>query len=195
MHPHLLSLGKPLDHIPPLTKRNPKRNDTPHKPFHLCNPLLEKKTGLFPTISFGEVNLSLGDVILYLRELGPSPRKTTLTGETCHSPAFSLREVKLYAIFFLRGKNLRGTILSSSRNLLLFRGTTLSPYPLLRNLPSALSLGKAGLLTFFLRMVTFPTTLSFKGVNLPLGEKAMFLEEHSLNMPASFFLGVVNLPR
>ena len=41
--------------------------------------------------------------------------------------------------------------------------------------------------------VTFPTTLSFGGVNLPLREKSLFLEEHSLNLPASFSLGTVNL--
>ena len=34
----------------------------------------------------------------------------------------------------------------------------------------------------------------FGGVNLPLGEKARFLEEHSLNLLASFSLRVMNLP-
>ena len=92
-------------------------NDTPPKPFHLCNPLLGKKIGLFPTIYFGEVNLSLGDIILYLGELGQSPRKIGLTRGTCPSPTFSLGEVKLSAIFSLWGKNLpfEGVILSSSR--------------------------------------------------------------------------------
>ena len=33
-----------------------------------------------------------------------------------------------------------------------------------------------------------------RGKCLSLGEKALFLEEHSLNMPASFSLGAVNLP-
>ena len=63
-----------------------------------------------------------------------------MTGGTCFSPAFSLKEVKLSAIFSLGGKN-----------------------------------------------------LPFRGVNLPLGEKARFLTEHYLNLPVSFFLGVLNL--
>ena len=33
-----------------------------------------------------------------------------------------------------------------------------------------------------------------RGVNLPLGEKALFLEERSINLPASFSLGEMNLP-
>ena len=136
-----------------------------------------KKTGLFPTISFGEVNLSLGDIVLYLGELGPPLRKTGLIGGTCPFPAFSLEEVKLSIIFSIGGKDLPfgGVILSSGKNLLLLRGTTLSLYPSLKNLPSALSLGKTGLFTFFLGKLTFPTTFSFGGVNLPLGEKALFL--------------------
>ena len=77
--------------------------------------------------------LHLGDIILYLGELGPPPGKTGLTEGTRPSPANSLEEV------------------------------------------------------------TFPTTLSFGGVNLPLREKTLFLEEYFLNFPASFFLGVVNL--
>ena len=36
--------------------------------------------------------------------------------------------------------------------------------------------------------------LPFGGINLPLGEKALFLKENSLNLPISFSLGVVNLP-
>ena len=121
-----------------------------------------------------------------LGELGLPPTKIGMDGETCLSPPFFHGEVKLSAIFSLEEKNLPlgQVILSSYRNLLLLRRTTLSPYPPLGNLPSALSLG----------IVTFPTTLSFRGVNLPLGEKALFLEEHSLNLPASFSLGEVNLP-
>ena len=156
-----------------------------------------EKKGLFPTISFGEVNLFLGDIILYLGELGPPPRKPGMTGGTCPSPTFSLKEVKLFAIFSLRGKNLPfgGVILSSSRNLHLLRGATPSLNPPLGNLPLALSLGKIVLFAFFLGTVTFPISLSFRGVNLPLEEKALFLEEHSLNLPASFSPGAMNLSR
>ena len=49
-------------------------------------------------------------------------------------------------------------------------------------------------LAFFLRELTLPVDFSFKGVNLPLREKAIFLKEHSLNLPASFSLGEMNLP-
>ena len=35
--------------------------------------------------------------------------------------------------------------------------------------------------------------LPFGGVNLPLGEKTLFLEEHSRNLLASFSFGAVNL--
>ena len=145
-----------------------------------------EKTGLFPTISFRELNLYLGDITLYLGELGPPFGKIGLTRETCPSFAFFHGEVKLSAIFSLGEKILPfgRVILSSCRNLLLLRGTTLSPDPPLGHLPSALSLGT----------VTFPTTLSFRGVNLPLGKKALFLEERSLNPPVSFSLGAVNLP-
>ena len=147
--------------MPPLTRRNHKRNDTPYR---LC---------LLATSS--------------LRELGLPPGKTGMDGETCLSPTFFLGEVKLSTIFFLEENNLPHgkVILSSCRNLLFLRGTTLSPYPSLGNLPSALSLGT----------ITFPTTLSFREVDLPLGEKVLFLEEHSLNLPTSFSLGVVNQPR
>ena len=156
------------------------------------------ETDLFLTISFGEVNLYLGDIILYLGELGPPLRKTSLTRETCSSPTFSLGEVKLHAIFSIGEKNLPfgGVILSYGRNLLLLRGTTLSPYPPLGNLSSALPLEKTSLSAFILITVTFPTALSFRRVKrlLPLGEKALFLEEHSLNLLASFTLGLVSLP-
>ena len=110
-----------------------------------------ERTGLFLTISFGEVNLSLGDIILYLGELGPFPGKTCMTGETCSSLAFSLGEVKLFAIFSIGEKNLLfGVILSFSRNFLLLRGTTLSPYPHLENMLYALSLKN---------QVSFPSSL------------------------------------
>ena len=49
-------------------------------------------------------------------------------------------------------------------------------------------------LTFFLGELTFPVILLFRGVNLPLGEKALFLDEHSLNLPTSFSHGEMNLP-
>ena len=102
----------------------------------------------------------------------------------------------MFAIFSLEGKNLPfgGVILSSRRNLLLLRGITLSPDPPLRNLPFAISIGKTGLFAFFLGIVTFLTTLSFGGVNLPLRENALFREQHSLNLLVSFSLGEVNLP-
>ena len=88
-------------------------------------------------------------------------------------------------IFSLEEKNQRlgEVILSSSRNLLLIKGTTLSLDPPLRNMLSTLSLGT----------VTFPTALSFRGVNLPLREKALFLKEHYLNLPTSFSLGEMDL--
>ena len=109
---------------------------------------------------------------MYLGDLGPPPRKTCMTGGTCPSLTFSLGEVKLFAIFYLGGKNLPfgGVILSFGRNLLLLRGTTLSPDPHLGNLPSALSLGKIGLFAFFLGKVTFPTTLSLSSPYPRLGE-------------------------
>ena len=134
----------------------------------------------FSSFSLREMNLFLVNIILYLGEMGPPFGKIGLTGETCPSLAFFLREVKLSAIFSPREKILPfgGVILSSYRNLLLLKGTTLSPYPHLGHLPSTLSL----------RTVTFPVTLSFRGVNLPLGEKALFLEEHSLSLPVSFSL-------
>ena len=43
---------------------------------------------------------------MYLGELGPPPGQTCMTGGTCPSPAFSLKEVKLSTIFSLGGKNL-----------------------------------------------------------------------------------------
>ena len=69
--------------------------------------------------------------------------------------------------------------ISSNRNLLLLRGTTLSPDPPLGNLP----------------LVTFTTALSFGEVNLPLRKEELFLKEHSLNLPASFSLRAMSLPR
>ena len=134
----------------------------------------------------GEVKLSLVNIILYLEEIGPPFGNIGVSGEICLSLAFFLGEVKLHAIFSLKEKNLplREVILSSCRNLILLRGTTLSLDPPLENLLSAIFLGT----------ITFPTTLSFRGVNLPLREKALFLEGHSLNLPTSFSLGVVNLP-
>ena len=88
---------------------------------------------------------------MYLGELGPPLGKTGLTGGTYPSLARSLGEVKLYAIFSLRRKNLsfRGVILSSGRSLLSLRGITLSPYQPLGNLPLALSFGITGLFAFF----------------------------------------------
>ena len=88
-----------LYHMPPLIRRNPRRNDRPHKPFHLCNPFHGKKIGLFSTISFGEVNLYLGDIVLYLEELCLPLGKIGMTGGICLSYVFSLGEVKLSAIF------------------------------------------------------------------------------------------------
>ena len=133
---------------------------------------------------------------MYLGELGPPPTKTSLTRGTCPSPAFSLEDVKLSAIFSLRGKNLPfgRVILSFGKNLLLLRGTTLSSHPPLGNLTLALFLGKTGLFAFLLKTVTFPTTLSCGGVNLPYREKVLFLKEHSLNLSTSFSLEAVNLP-
>ena len=121
-----------------------------------------------------------------LGELGQPSGKIGLTGETCPSLAFFLGEVKLSTIFPPRENILPfgGVILSSYRNLILLKGTTLSPNPPLGHLSSVLSLG----------ITTFLTTLSFRGVNLNLGKKALFLEEHYLNLHVSFSLRVVNLP-
>ena len=44
----------------------------------------------FSCLSFGEMNLSLVNIIMYLGELGPSFRKIGLIGETCPSLAFFL---------------------------------------------------------------------------------------------------------
>ena len=97
------------------------------KGLYISTTLYLEKIGLFPTISFGEMNLSLGDIILYLGELGPPPKKTGMIGGTCPSIALSLGEVKLSIIFSLEDKNLAfgEVILFSGRNLLLLRGTTL----------------------------------------------------------------------
>ena len=118
-------------------------------------------------------------------EFSLPPRKTGLARETCLSPAFFLGEVKLSTIFSLEENNqpLGEVILSSCRNLLLIRGTTLSLDPPIGNMLFAISLGT----------VTFPTAFSFRGVNLPLEEKAFFLKEHSLNLPTSFSLGAMDL--
>ena len=129
-----------LYHMPPLTRRNPRRNDTPHRSFHLYNPFLGKNRFLFHHI-FWRSELSLGDIILYLGELGPPLGKIGLTGGICLSRVFSLGEVKLSTIFSLEEKN-----------------------------------------------------LPFGGVDLPLREKALYLEEHSLNLPASFSHEAINLP-
>ena len=109
---------------------------------------------------------------MYLGNLGPPPRKTCMTRGRCPSLTFSLGEVKLFAIFYLGEKNLPfgGVILSFGKNLLLLRGTTISPDPHLGNMPSALSLGKIGLFAFFLGKVTFPTTLSLSRPYPRLGE-------------------------
>ena len=71
-----------------------------------------------------------------------------------------------------------------------YLGEQLDPH--LGNLPSALSIRKTGLFAFFFGTVTFLITLSFGEVNLLLGEKAMFFEEHSLL--ASFSLEAVHIP-
>ena len=47
---------------------------------------------------------------------------------------------------------------------------------------------------FYLEEVKLSTIFSLGGKNLPLREKDMFLEEHSLNLPISFSLGALNLP-
>ena len=47
---------------------------------------------------------------------------------------------------------------------------------------------------FFLGEFTFHEILSFRRRDLSFGEQAIFLEEHSLNLLASFSLGEMNLP-
>ena len=149
-----------------------------------------EKIGLFPTISFEEVNLYLGDITVYLGEIGPPSRKIGLSRETCLSLTFFLGEVKLSAIFSLEEKNLPlEEVKFSLVNIILYLGEMGPPF------------GKIGLSgetclspAFFLGQLTFPIDLSFRGVTLPLGEKDFFLEEHSLNLHASFSLGEMILP-
>ena len=101
-----------------------------------------------------------------------------------------LGEVKLSTIFSLKEKNLPlGELKLSLVNIILY----------LREM--GLPFGNIGLsgetclsYAFFLREMTFPAYFSFRGVNFPLGEKALFLEEHSLNLPALFSLVEMNLP-
>ena len=107
-----------------------------------------------------------------LGELGLPLRKTSMDGETCLSPARFLGEVKLSLV-----------------NFILYLGEMGPPF------------GNIGLsgetclsLALFIGELNFPTILSFRGVNLPIGEKAFFLEKHSINRLASFSLREINLP-
>ena len=124
-----------------------------------------------------------------LGELGLPPGKTSIAKETCLSLAFFLGEVKLFAILFLEKKNLPlGEVKLSLVNIILYLGEMGPPFG---------NIGLSGetclFLAFFLGELTFPAILSFRGVNLSLGKKALFLEEHSLNLPALFSVGAVNL--
>ena len=110
--------------------------------------------------------------------------------ETCLSLAFFLREVKLFAIFSLEKKNLPlGEVKLSLVNIILYLGEMGPPFGNI-----GLSRETCLFLAFFLGELTFLVILSFRGVNLSLGKKALFLEEHSLNLPALFSVGAVNLP-
>ena len=125
-----------------------------------------------------------------LGELGLPPRKIGMVGETCLFLAFFLGEVKLFAIFSIEEKNLPlGEVKLSLVNIIMYLGEMGSPFG---------NIGLSGETclspTFFLGELTFPVILSFRGVNLPLGEKALFLNEHSLNLPTSFSRGEMNLP-
>ena len=125
-----------------------------------------------------------------LRELRLPPRKIGMARETCLFHAFFLGEVKLSAIFSLEEKNLPlGEVKLSLVNIILYLREMGPPF-------GNISLSRETCLspTFFLGEFTFPTYFSFRVVNYPLGEKGLFLEEHSLNLPASFSLGEMNLP-
>ena len=125
-----------------------------------------------------------------LGELGLPLRKISMAGDTCLSPARFLGEMKLSTIFSFEEKNLPlREVKLSLVNFILYLGEM------------GTSFGNIGLsgetclsLAFFLGELTFPEILSFRGENLPLGEQALFLKEHSLNFPASFSLGEMNLP-
>ena len=108
----------------------------------------------------------------FLGELGLPLRKTDMVGETCLSPTRFLGEVKLSLVNFILYLGEMGPPFG---NIGLSGKTCLSP-------------------AFFLRELTFPEILSFRGGNLPFGEQARFLEEHSLNLPASFSFEEMNLP-
>ena len=124
-----------LYHMPHLTRINNKRNDTPHKIFLLCNLLLWRngpplrkiglvgETCLSPTrfigevklsaifsleennLPLGEVKLSLVNFNLYLRKMGPPFGNIGLSGETCLSTTFSLRELTFPADLSFKGVN------------------------------------------------------------------------------------------
>ena len=124
-----------LYHMPHLTRINHKRNDTPHKIFLLCNLLpwrnglplrkigLVGETCLSPTrfigevklsaifsleennLPLGEVKLSLVNFNLYLRKKGPPFGNISLSGETCLSTTFSLRELTFPADLSFKGVN------------------------------------------------------------------------------------------
>ena len=89
--------------MPPLTRRNHRRNDTPHR------------FSFFATSSLGELDRPL--------------RKTSLAGETCFSPAIFLREVKLSAIFSLEEKNIPlGEVKLSLVNIIMYLGEMGPPF-------------------------------------------------------------------
>ena len=150
--------------MPPLTKRNHRRNDKPHRLF------------FFATSS--------------LRELGLPLRKTSLVGETYLCPTRFLGEVKLSTIFSFKEKNLPlREVKLSLVNFILYLGEMGPPFGNI-GLSGETCLSPA----FFLGELNFLEILSFRERNLPLREKSLFLEEHSLNLPASFSLGEMNLP-
>ena len=125
-----------------------------------------------------------------LGELGLPLGKTGMAGETCLSPTRFLGEVKLSAIISLKENNLYlGEVKLSLVNFILYLGEMGPPFG---------NIGLSGetclFPAFFLRELTCLTILKFRGVNLPLREKAFFLEEHSLNPLESFSLREMNLP-
>ena len=113
-----------------------------------------------------------------------------MAGETCLSPTRFLREVKLSSIISLKENNLYlGEVKLSLVNFILYLGEMGPPFGNI-GLSGETCLSPA----FFLGELTCPTILKFRGVNLPLREKAFFLEEHSLNPLESFSLREMNLP-
>ena len=99
-------------------------------------------------------------------------------------------EVNLSTIFSLKENNLPlEEVKLSLVNFILYLGEMGPPFGNI-GLSGETCLSPA----FFIGELTCPAILPFGGVNLPLGEKTLFLKDHSLNLLESFSLGEMNLP-